>query len=271
MALSKFSFRRKCPVFETYPEDFSGTQLPTHKDVLLCCLFERQRLGQERGTNKEPCFSEIAEIVSCKIENIFNKTSIPTVTHTRVLQLLRAYHDKYTLLKKVNVSKRTPGEQDKREKFVASAEAKLFDISFCKCPQFSSCNCPKDKKVPLIEQPFLLDQRTNRIGRIGKVDVAETKKLIKRTERKIQEINRKSVHTTSSSGSCLAGPSTDEDVKDVFSASRKRTQDESFQPSKRLERETSSVTKQNTIKLEHTALAAQRFGVSSRVGRFTTF
>ena len=49
---------------------------------------------------KDPSVGEISELVATKIERIWIKASIPTISHTRVLQMLRAYHDKYRKLLK---------------------------------------------------------------------------------------------------------------------------------------------------------------------------
>ncbi|KAK3909621.1 ATP-dependent DNA helicase mph1 [Frankliniella fusca] len=151
-------------------------------------LLAEQRLGHANGNNLEPNFSDIAENVSYKVETIYAKASIPSVSHTRVIQMIKAHHAKYIVMKrKINVKQMTKFIQEQRDKFVASAENKLFDIAYCKCEHFTSCTCPKEKKVPLIEQPFLLDQRNDRIGRIGKVDNVETKRLQKRNGRKSAE------------------------------------------------------------------------------------
>lgn len=91
----KFTLKYKCPVFDVHPVELGEIQLPIYKDINLRCLYERRRLGQEWRIDKEPTFFEIAEIVSTKVKNIYTKACIPTVSLTRVLQLLNSYHKKY--------------------------------------------------------------------------------------------------------------------------------------------------------------------------------
>ncbi|KAK3925274.1 MAU2 chromatid cohesion factor-like protein [Frankliniella fusca] len=261
MSVSKFKFRQKCPVFGVYPYDLAESQLPSYQDVLLCYQFERFRIGRLRGDNYEPRSKEVSEIVAKKVENIFKKASIPIVSHTRVLQMLTSYHNKFLTFKRMFL-KNQIGLRSKRDEFVSSS-AKLFDIAACKCPSFASCNCPKEKKVPFIEQPFLLDQRTRRIGRIGSVDLTETKKITKRNEHKEKLLKRHSTSTLTENGSATSFDHSDQpdiatDANDVGAsniASSKNDDDAEFCLQ-------SPEIKRNTLVLEHTALAAQRFGLS---------
>lgn len=263
MSVSKFKFRQKCPVFGIYPYDLTETQLPSYQDVLLCYQFERFRIGRLRGDNYEPRSKEVSEIVSKKVEHIFQKASIPIVSHTRVLQMLTTYHKKFLSLKQTFLRNQI-GLRSKRDDFVSSA-AELFDIAACKCISFSSCNCPKERKVPILEQPFLLDQRGRRIGRIGSVDLPETMKITKRNERReklskchsASTLTRK-VSTTTSDHSEHPDTHTDDNyVGASHEASSKTDADAEFSLP-------SPESKQNTLLLEHTALAAQRFGLSDR-------
>ncbi|GBN04678.1 hypothetical protein AVEN_31099-1 [Araneus ventricosus] len=61
-----------------------------------------------------------------------------------------------------------------------SCRRQKFDIAFRKYADFSGCTCPKNKKAPVLERQFLLDQRDPRIGRIGSVDLPASKGMIKR-------------------------------------------------------------------------------------------
>ena len=111
------------------------------------------------------------------------------MTQRRVIQLITRCHDDYRRIKKILMSK-TTNQKTKDEKLASFMKQMLtlFDIAFCKCADFSKCTCPKDKKVPVLERQFLLDQRGPRIGRIGSIDVPVTKKLIKRAERSCKMI-----------------------------------------------------------------------------------
>ena len=45
-------------------------------------------------------FLDVADPVILEVEKIWKKTSIPSVTHKRIVQILRAYHTKYKSLLK---------------------------------------------------------------------------------------------------------------------------------------------------------------------------
>ena len=61
----------------------------------------------------------------------------------------------------------------------------LFDICSCKCADIYRCTCPKDCKVPAIDKPFLVDQRSFRMMSISRVDSVESKLLEKLKKRYI--------------------------------------------------------------------------------------
>ena len=88
----------KCPVFGS-PSQVSENELPTYKDVIKFYLFVRNSL-KASSTSKEPPVAVIAERVCVKVEEIWRRASIPVVSHKRVIQLLRSYHDKYMKLLK---------------------------------------------------------------------------------------------------------------------------------------------------------------------------
>ncbi|KAE8741984.1 hypothetical protein FOCC_FOCC012463 [Frankliniella occidentalis] len=117
----------------------------------------------------------------------------------------------------------------------------------------TSKDSPKDMRVPLIEQPFLLDQRGHRIGRIGNVDIPETNRLAKMKARKVRANDKLTNHLDEVPlSSRLAaqnrplGVAVNDTEEDTYLPRAKQT----------------SETSQNTMKLENTALVAQRFGVS---------
>src|ERR1043165_3918191 len=86
----------RCPVFGA-PRQLCEVMLPTYEDI-RCYLFEKKQLKATSGTSKEPLVSKLCEIVATKTENIWIRASIPVISHKRVLQLIRACHDKYMKL-----------------------------------------------------------------------------------------------------------------------------------------------------------------------------
>ena len=63
----------------------------------------------------------------------------------------------------------------------------MFDIAACKCENFKECTCIKSSRVPVIEQNFLIDQRTVRKMCIAAVDQKESLKKKKYILRKNQK------------------------------------------------------------------------------------
>ncbi|GBP67308.1 hypothetical protein EVAR_97926_1 [Eumeta japonica] len=57
----------KCPIFGTI-EDIKENVLPTYQDVMKCYEWNRLQVKIKNVSNKEPAFSEIAEIVTRKVE-----------------------------------------------------------------------------------------------------------------------------------------------------------------------------------------------------------
>ncbi|GBP49054.1 hypothetical protein EVAR_81614_1 [Eumeta japonica] len=159
----------KCPIFGTI-EDIKENVLPTYQDVMKCYEWNRLQVKIKNVSNKEPTFSEIAEIVTRKVEGVWQKASIPIVSHTRVIQLLKAYHSKCKNI--IKSLKRLATE--KKTEFLQQSEI-LFDICSCKCKIISQCHCPREAKVPKEEHDFLIDQRGERKMRIGGIDRNRTK------------------------------------------------------------------------------------------------
>lgn len=132
--------------------------------------------------------------MSKQIKTIWNKASIPTVSHDRILQLLRKHHEKYLKLLKVpNARKCQAKYQEKLSCCRSESKHQLFDIAACKC-DLSCCSCDKTRCVPISEQKFLIDQRTLRLMYISKVDKAASEKLEKRMKRKHDEKKRFETH-----------------------------------------------------------------------------
>lgn len=183
--VSKFNSRKVfiCPLFGN-PQELKKSRLPTHEDVLRSCFQERYNLAPVTGS-QEPKFSQIAENVADNVEEIYFTALIPTVSHTRVVKMITSYHDKYRgIMKPYKERKNNESYQTKIKAFLEEARKSLFDIAACKCKDFSACTCQKADKVPAKEHAFLKDQRTQRLGYIGSIDVKTTNVLQKRADRK---------------------------------------------------------------------------------------
>lgn len=179
----------RCPIFGA-PSNLSVIMLPTYEDVIKYCLRVRHDLKARIGT-KVPTVAEISAIVASETERIWHKASIPVVSHTRVLQLIRSYYDKYTKRLHAYKGRKTDAKyKQKLHSFRTDSRGKLFDIAACKCMGLKKCSCDKDRKVPLTEQKFLDDQRTMRLMVISSVDQSASQQLNKKLKRKCEEAAR---------------------------------------------------------------------------------
>ena len=157
-------------------------KLPSYEDILKCLLLNKKKLKNESG--KDPSVKEIIRSVVARVQCIYGNASIPSVGKDRCNKLIFDYHSKYINLIINNKSLNSSQEyQDKIKKFKEHAKI-LFDFSACKCNSFENCSCPKIKKVPILEQHFLTDQRNARNMIIGGVDIENTKILQQREIRK---------------------------------------------------------------------------------------
>lgn len=141
----------------------------------------------KEGQQKEPTVDEIAQIVASDINTVWQKASIPTVSHTRILKLIRCAHDEFRkLMKPYRGRKADKKYMLKLQAYANNSKHKLFDIAACKCIQ-GNCTCEHKFKVPVDEQDFLQDQRTSRLMVIGGVDRITSARLKRRHERKVKE------------------------------------------------------------------------------------
>lgn len=136
MAIVLTRNKLKCLIFGDAKE-LGNNVLPTYEDIMRYYLYVKHQM-KPKITSKEPSISSIAEIVAIDIEKVWLKASIPIVSHTRVLQLIKMYHDKYrNLLKSAKSRINNKTFKNKLENFQNEAKNSLFDIATCKCIDFS--------------------------------------------------------------------------------------------------------------------------------------
>ena len=147
-------------------------------------MLERELIKLLKPT-KEPPVIEITQQVAQKVEAIWVRASLPTISHKRVLEKIKLLHTKYQVVRKPYKGRKVQRHyHNKIQQFAAEARGQLIDISTCKCNDYSTCKCDKDKKIPVDERTFLTDQRSVRRMMIGCVDLNRTKQIRKRTKRK---------------------------------------------------------------------------------------
>ncbi|KAK0061523.1 hypothetical protein Bpfe_008905 [Biomphalaria pfeifferi] len=171
-----------CVIFDA-PSEMPDNQLPTYADVMKFYNLTKQRLKYELN-NKDPPHHNVAEIVITKVEQIWDKASIPHVSHRCVQEMLNKYHKAFMNLLKPYKSRKDSGPYQEKISQFKDESKKLFDICSCKCSYISQCQCEKSRKIPAIERDFLEDQLGPRGMIIAKVDEAEFIKLQKRYIRK---------------------------------------------------------------------------------------
>lgn len=232
MATSHISTRAitSCPIFGT-GSDLSARLLPTYDDVMKCYIFEKEILKQK--TKKDQSVDEISRIISEKLQVIWAKADIPTVSSNRIIAMIKAYHQKYRNISK-SMKSRSSNQtfKEKCENFKVTAQ-KLFDISACKCKTFNDCTCTKSNKIPAREQKFIEDQRNQRKMAMGSLDVSTSKTLTKKRKRQVHEASlllSKNLPSTSASSeiiensdsSNVTSSTSDDDFPDPFAPARKR-------------------------------------------------
>jgi len=88
-----------CPIFGA-PKVLSKSILPTYEVVLLACFKETSKFA------KNVAFFQISHYVAIQIEEVYYKASIPIVSHTRIVKMIKDYHDNnYNLRKSFNRDK----------------------------------------------------------------------------------------------------------------------------------------------------------------------
>lgn len=153
----------------------------------------------------------------------------------------------------------------------------LFDICSCKCTNLECCDCPKDQRVPKIEREFLIDQRTQRRMVIGTVDKPTTKLLEKRLERTERAPKRKHIETKPIASTSQVDnvdvdfvlPSRSAKIAGMNFSFLMLNQDHVTSPSESASEgsagkwsKLSTSTIQNRIRLDNTAMVADRFDSS---------
>ena len=112
---------------------------------------------------------------------IWETSCVPIVSKPRVTELLHKKLKNYADLKKRVSRKETENFKIKLAAFPESV-CSIFDISACDCKAFTACNCPKEKKVPIQERIFLVDQRSENKMYIGTIDKKEWKSHFKESK-----------------------------------------------------------------------------------------
>ncbi|KAG0719398.1 hypothetical protein GWK47_007282 [Chionoecetes opilio] len=109
-----------CVIFGA-PREIPTDVLPTYADVMKAYIHTRQQLTTK--DNKYPPFAEVSEKVCVEVELVWEKASLPTVTHGRVIETLRPYNEKYKkILKPYKARKDNGNYKQQLEQFREDAD-----------------------------------------------------------------------------------------------------------------------------------------------------
>jgi len=253
-----------CPVFGT-PCEHSGKNLPSYSDVIKHYLFIRQE-QKLLNNNKEPSFKNVSDIVVTYLENLWQCASLPSVTTKRIYDMLKSYHLKYSKIRKQILTRKSDTNLIKLKSFQDEANATLFDITACKCEDFETCRCALEKKVPVEERKFLVDQRTTKKLFIGTVDHAASAKKRKSAARKLSDLMRlrpfEPVPSTSQEG-VIHNKKVEICITDSDSDNTSSTLSSEYEPSESTKRRITSTTK-TKICIDTLAIMSDKTGTSDR-------
>src|SRR5215470_9402176 len=80
-----------CPIFGA-PVDLRLNDLPVNTDVITCYLLTRNNLKRSQSC-KEPDVCVVAEKVAEKVEELWERASIPCILHKSVIRKAVTLHD----------------------------------------------------------------------------------------------------------------------------------------------------------------------------------
>lgn len=256
------------PIFGT-AEELPINVLPTYEDVMKCYLFHASDLTENKKQLKG-LVGDTAEKVSSKIEELWEKASIPVIDHRSIVRRIRGYHDKYRmLLKPYKTRKLTQTYINSLEKFKMESK-RLFDIAACRCDISKVCNCEKSRKVPLCEREFIQDQRSERKMCIGGLDRKSTKKNLKLIDRKLKRQEYEEKASTSKESSFVPHQQASFHYHQSDSSINEDSCEEYKEPENNLSysEDVTEVgsTSRNFQKYPTLAITLDRYGVSDRAG-----
>lgn len=164
-----------------------ANMLPLTREVGQALAHEAEESRRRRGVKelRQEDYDEATSEVSRKLAELYGKASIPTVKsleiRKKVKQLweLRKTEQKKMSVKSFKGVRRQKSKNGKVKVGWNDVKDNLFEVA------------DKDKNVSNLEKPFLLDQRSSRKMVIGNEDKKETKKIVKKLDKKEKEIKAK--------------------------------------------------------------------------------
>lgn len=235
--------------------DLPQNVLPTNLQVAKRFLQLKER--------RNDCNKDKYKTVADDVVGLWDKASIPTIQNQSVVKRVEV------LITTGAELCRSKSSCKRKADFQSNLDS-LFDIAACKCLMSYndstkevtlSCKCPRESKVPQMEQLFLLDQRNSRRMFIGGVDVVATTSLQRRLKRKNDNKERLSTYRPGEAEKLrlhMLDASKTYSSEDDNDDSEKHLSDSDFLPT------TSAEAGQMRIPLQNLAKEADRYGISDR-------
>lgn len=173
---------KNCHIFGAGKE-LPKNALPTYEDVMKYFI----SVTQSNGNVFRDSAKKAIEVVALDVEKIWTRASIPIIKHCTIVTRLKAYHQKYNAIKKYAENQQTSDKYKNKLKMFQKHSKLIFDIATCKCQLNTSCDCTKDRKIPIREREFLADQRGARKMMIGPVDNKISKAIVASNARKLKQ------------------------------------------------------------------------------------
>ena len=242
----------------------SEAELPLLKEIFA-------RAHQIKNSSPKIVRKDLIDILYAEVVNVYRKvnSNLPLISEKRAKQKLKKSYETYKNLIKGQASSSHP-----RMISFQSKLDKIFDIISCKC-DIQSCNavscegcdkkahiickCSKDKKIPVKELAFILDQR-QRCGSKGSYHMCTLdKKEVERMEKNFQKKNRKT-NIDNVSGAELLNLSQD------YIAVENDETDIDFVAEDFHKNVKNSTVSQNRVTVKNSAKECVRWGLSARGG-----
>jgi len=128
-----------CPVLGI-PSILPQTVLPTYADTVRDDL-------KAGGATKDPAVADIAKLVAHAVEEVWYKASIPVISHKRICEKIRDYHDKYRNLKVFKGRQDNPQYIAKLNDFYRVARKKIPNFCMALCNRVGEMNQQKSMYV----------------------------------------------------------------------------------------------------------------------------
>ena len=150
----------RCPIFGILHKQLDDGKLPDKAFVVkeIAWIRKNHCLSLKQKT-------DVLNTITNRIRNIWQNFHLPVLSDRRIkamiLSLKLEYENILKSIKKIEEKNET-STSDPFRNYKKKLENILFDISACKCEDFSTCTCSINKQVPQVMRTFLKNMRSTR-------------------------------------------------------------------------------------------------------------